>query len=211
VKKKNNQAEKKIRVMLVDDHSGMREALRKIINSEPDLTVVAEANGGRTALELLGRSKPDVILMDGSMPEMNGIETTRQLKQLHSAVRIIGLTLYEEATYLEEMVAAGASGYVLKAGEPANVVKAIRAVAAGGTYFDKVVPRRSSAGMQNRPLLGQLTADEMAVMKLLADGQTNAEIAADLELALPIVERHRAAAMKKLGLRSRAELVRLNV
>ena len=197
--------------MLVDDHSGMREALRKIINSEPDLTVVAEANGGRTALELLGRSKPDVILMDGSMPEMNGIETTRQLKQLHSAVRIIGLTLYEEATYLEEMVAAGASGYVLKAGEPANVVKAIRAVAAGGTYFDKVVPRRSSAGMQNRPLLGQLTADEMAVMKLLADGQTNAEIAADLELALPIVERHRAAAMKKLGLRSRAELVRLNV
>lgn len=197
--------------MLVDDHSGMREALRKIINSEPDLTVVAEANGGRTALELLGRSKPDVILMDGSMPEMNGIETTRQLKQLHSAVRIIGLTLYEEATYLEEMVAAGASGYVLKAGEPANVVKAIRAVAAGGTYFDKVVPRRSSAGMQNRPLLGQLTADELAVMKLLADGQTNAEIAADLELALPIVERHRAAAMKKLGLRSRAELVRLNV
>jgi DNA-binding NarL/FixJ family response regulator len=211
VKKKNNQAEKKIRVMLVDDHSGMREALRKIINSNPDLTVVAEANGGRAALELIGRSKPDVILMDGSMPEMNGIETTRQLKQLHSAVRIIGLTLYEEATYLEEMVAAGASGYVLKAGEPANVVKAIRAVAAGGTYFDKAVPRRSSAGMQNRPLLGQLTADEMAVMKLLADGQTNAEIAADLELALPVVERHRAAAMKKLGLRSRAELVRLNV
>jgi DNA-binding NarL/FixJ family response regulator len=211
VKKKNNQAEKKIRVMLVDDHSGMREALRKIINSNPDLTVVAEANGGRAALELIGRSKPDVILMDGSMPEMNGIETTRQLKQLHSGVRIIGLTLYEEATYLEEMVAAGASGYVLKAGEPAKVVKAIRAVAAGGTYFDKVVPRRSSAGMQNRPLLGQLTADEMAVMKLLADGQTNAEIAADLELALPVVERHRAAAMKKLGLRSRAELVRLNV
>jgi len=197
--------------MLVDDHSGMREALRKIINSEPDLTVVAEANGGRAALELLGRSKPDVVLMDGSMPEMNGIETTRQLKQLHSAVRIIGLTLYEEATYLEEMVAAGASGYMLKAGEPANVVKAIRAVAAGGTYFDKAVPRRSSAGMQNRPLLRQLTADEMAVMKLLADGQTNAEIAADLELALPVVERHRAAAMKKLGLRSRAELVRLNV
>jgi DNA-binding NarL/FixJ family response regulator len=211
VKKKNNQAKKKIRVMLVDDHSGMREALRKIINSEPDLTVVAEANGGRAALELLGRSKPDVVLMDGSMPEMNGIETTRQLKQLHSAVRIIGLTLYEEATYLEEMVAAGASGYMLKAGEPANVVKAIRAVAAGGTYFDKAVPRRSSAGMQNRPLLRQLTADEMAVMKLLADGQTNAEIAADLELALPVVERHRAAAMKKLGLRSRAELVRLNV
>jgi DNA-binding NarL/FixJ family response regulator len=211
VKRKNNQAEKKIRVMLVDDHSGMREALRKVINSEPDLTVVAEANGGRTALELVGRSKPNVILMDGSMPEMNGIEATRQLKQLHSAVRIIGLTLYEGATYLEEMVAAGASGYVLKAGEPAQVIKAIRAVAAGGTYFDKVVPRRSSAGVQNRPLLGQLTAEEMAVMKLLADGQTNAEIAADLELALPVVEKHRAAAMKKLGVRNRAELVRLNV
>jgi DNA-binding NarL/FixJ family response regulator len=211
VKKKNNQAEKKIRVMLVDDHSGMREALRKIINLEPDLTVVAEADGGRTALELLSRSKPDVVLMDGSMPEMNGIETTRKLKQLHSAVRIIGLTLYEEATYLEEMVGAGASGYVLKAGEPAKVVKAIRAVAAGGTYFDKVVPWRSSAGIQNRPLLTQLTADEMAVMKLLADGQTNAEIAADLELALPVVERHRAAVMKKLRVRNRAELVRLNV
>jgi DNA-binding NarL/FixJ family response regulator len=211
VKKKNNQAEKKIRVMLVDDHSGMREALRKIINSNPDLTVVAEADGGRTALELVGRSKPDVILMDGSMPEMNGIEATRQLKQLNSGVRIIGLTLYEETTYLEEMVAAGASGYILKAGEPANVIKAIRAVAAGGTYFDKALPRRSSAGMQNRPLLRQLTADEMAVMKLLADGQTNVEIAADLKLALPVVERHRAAVMKKLGVRNRAELVRLNV
>jgi len=207
----NNQAEKKIRVMLVDDHAGMREALRTIINWEPDLTVVAEADGGRTALELIERAESDVVLMDASMPQMSGIEATRRLKQLHPAVKIICLTLYEEITYLEEMVAAGASAYVLKSGGPTNVTKAIRAVAAGGSYFDKVIPCGPSAATQDRAVIEELSPDELAVVKLLANGQTNAEISAELELTIPVVEMRRTAAMKKLGVRSRAELVRAAV
>lgn len=195
--------------MLVDDHAGMREALRTIINAEGDMAVVAEADGGRAALELLEDAKPDVVLMDGSMPEMNGMEATRQLKRCQVAIKIIGLTLYDESAYLEEMIAAGARGYVLKTDAPTNVAKAIRAVAAGGSYFDNLVPRRSAVTSEDEPVVEELSADELEVIKRIADGRTNLEIGADLEFSLSVVERHRTAAMKKLGLRSRAELVRV--
>jgi DNA-binding NarL/FixJ family response regulator len=209
MKKKRNQSEAKIRVLLVDDHAGMRDALRTFINSEPDLAVVAEAANGHSALEVFRRTTPDVVLMDGSMPGKNGIEVTRELRQLQPAVRIIGLTLYESSTYLEDMIAAGAKGYVLKTAAPTNVAAAIRAVAAGRTYFDKNIPRRSSASAHKRPVMGELSEDEAAVVKRVADGQTNAEIAAALEVSLPVVEKHRTAAMKKLNVRSRAELARV--
>src|SRR4029077_11679120 len=107
MKKKKNQSEAKIRVLLVDDHAGMRDALRTFINSEPDLAVVAEAASGHTALGVFRRTTPDVVLMDGSMPGKNGIEVTHELRQFQPAVRIIGLTLYESSTYLEDMIAAG--------------------------------------------------------------------------------------------------------
>lgn len=209
MKKKNTKGDAKIRVMVVDDHPGMREALRIIVNSEPDLTVVSEAESGRSAIDLLRHTKVDVVLMDGSMPEMNGIEATRQLTELQPAVKIIGLTLYQEATYLEEMIAAGARGYVSKTGDPTNVAKAIRTVAADGTYLDQSVFRHSSPAPQDRPVTEELTAIEIAVLKRLANGRTNAEIAADLSLTLSVVQTHRSAAMKKLSLRSRAELTRV--
>ena len=209
MKKKRNQSESKIRVLLVDDHAGMRDALRTFINSEPDLTVVAEAANGRSAVDVVRRKTPDVVLMDGSMPGKNGIEVTRELRQLQPAVRVIGLTLYESAAYLEDMIAAGARGYVLKTAAPTNVAEAIRAVAAGRTYFDENIPRRSSASAQKQPVIDELSEEETAVMKRLADGQTNDEIAADLEVTLPVVERRRTAAMKKLNVRSRAELARV--
>jgi DNA-binding NarL/FixJ family response regulator len=209
MKKKNNQNEAKIRVLLVDDHAGMREALRTFINSEPDLTVVAEAANGHTALDEFRRAAPDVVLMDGSMPGMNGIKATHQLRQLQPAVRIIALTLYESSTYLEDMTAAGAKGYVSKTGPPTHVAEAIRAVAAGKTYFEQSIPRRSSASAHNQPVPEALSADELAVLRRVADGQTYDEIAADLDVILPVVEKHRTAAMKKLNVRSRAELARM--
>ena len=210
MKKKKNQSEAKIRVLLVDDHAGMRDALRTFINSEPDLAVVGEAADGNSALDEFRRTTPDVVLMDGSMPGKNGIEVTHELKQRQPAVRVIGLTLYGSSTYLEDMIAAGAKGYVLKTGAPTKVAEAIRAVAAGRTYFDKNIPRRSSALAGHRQSMrDELSKDEAAVVKRLADGQTNAEIAADLELTLPVVERRRTAAMKKLNVRSRAELARV--
>ncbi len=193
----------------MDDHSGMRAALRTMINAEPDLVVVAEADGSKSGVELLGSAKPDVVLMDGSMPGMNGMDVTRLLRELQPSVRVIALTLYEELTYLEEMIAAGAKGYVLKTEAPVNLAKAIRAVAAGDTFFDNLIPRSSSAAAPDELVHEKLNADELAIVKRLANGQTNIQIAADLKLALPVVEKHRNAAMKKLGLRSRADLVRV--
>jgi len=209
MKRKKKQSEPKIRVLLVDDHAGMRDAVRTFINSEPDLAVVGEADSGHAALDVFSRTMPDVVLMDGSMPGKNGIAVTYELRQLQPAVRIIGLTLYESSTYLEDMIAAGAKGYVSKTAAPTNIAEAIRAVAAGRTYFDANIPRRSSAPAHNKPVMDKLSDEEAAVVKRLADGQTNAEIAAALEVSLPIVESHRTAAMKKLNVRSRAELARV--
>lgn len=208
-KKKERPTKEKIRVMVVDDHALLREVLRKLINLQPDLEVVAEANGGRVALQLLPQTNPDVVLMDGSMPEMNGIEATSRLRKLQPDIKIIALTLYEQTMYLEEMVAMGASGFVLKTAEPTNLLEAIRTIAAGGTYFDPAIPQRSApiaAAASNRE---ELTADELKVAKRLANGQTSAEIAASLGLNIPAVEAHRSAALKKLGLSSRAGLVRV--
>jgi DNA-binding NarL/FixJ family response regulator len=206
--KKRKQSEAKIRVLLVDDHAGMRDALRRFINLQPDLSVIAEADG-HSALEVFTRTMPDVVLMDGSMPGKNGIEVTHELRQLHPAVKVIGLTLYESSAYLEDMIAAGAKGYVLKTGAATHVAEAIRAVAAGKTYFDENVQRRSSASARNHSVAHKLSEHELAVVKRLADGQSNAEIATALGVSLPVVERHRATAMKKLNVRSRAELARV--
>ena len=199
----------KIRVMLVDDHPVMRAALRAIISAQPDLTIVAEADGGQAAIDLLEDARPEVVLMDGSMPEMNGMETTRRLRQLQPDLKVIGLTLYEQTTYLEEMIEVGASGYVLKTGSPSEIVEAVRTVARGGTYFAPSIPRRSPATAPERVATGELSTDELAVAKLLANGRTNREIASSLGLSLAVVETRRAAAMNKLGLRTRAELVRV--
>ena len=206
---KKKRRPEKIRVMLVEDHAVLRDTLRNLINRQPDLEVVGEANGGRAALQLFPRIKPGVVLMDGSMPDMSGIETTRRLKQIEPKAKIIGLSFYGESTYLEEMEAVGANGYLVKTGEPENVMNAIRIVSAGGTYFDPVIPRPRTRAARAARGTERLTASELAVAKFLANGRTNAEIAVSLGLKIPAVEKHRAAAMKKLGLNSRAGLVRL--
>jgi DNA-binding NarL/FixJ family response regulator len=214
MKKERTQPEDRIRVMLVDNHEIMREGLRTLLASQPDVAVVAEAESGRAALRLMPRIKPDVILMDSSMPQMSGAETTRRLKKLWPGAKIIGLTLYEESAYLEEMHSSGAQGYVLKSGPPAQLIQAVRTVAAGGTYFDPAVPRQSNPHAQPETgippsALGDLSADELAVAKLLAEGHTNDEIAAALGLPASTVAMHRTDAMAKLGVRSRAELARI--
>ena len=182
--------------MIVDDHALIRQALKTVIDAEAGLVVVAEADSGRAAIDLFERNRPDVILMDGSMPEMNGIETTRRLKHLEPKVKIIGLTLYSQSTYLEEMVAVGASGYLVKTGSPENLINAIRVVDNGGTYLDPAVPRCAAAVAHKRSSTQKLTTDEMAVAKLLVNGQTNTEIADSLGLKIQVVETHRAAAVK---------------
>jgi DNA-binding NarL/FixJ family response regulator len=198
-----------IRIMIVDDHPMMREALRMIVQLEADFMIAAEAESGQMAIDSLAEAKPDVVLMDGSMPEMNGMETTRRLRELQPDLKIVGLTLYEQTTYLEEMIEAGASGYVLKTGSPVEIVKAVRTVAAGGTYFDQSIPRQTSTSARRRMPRRELSGEELAVAKLLANGRTKNEIAESLGVSISEVDARRAAVMGKLGLRSRAELVRM--
>ena len=198
-----------IRVMLVDDHEMMRDALRNIIVLEPDLNVVAEVGSGRKAINSLRRANPDVVLMDASMPEMNGMETTRRLRKLRPTLKIIGVTLYEQTTYLDEMIEAGASGYVLKSGAPSEIIKAIRMVAKGGTYFAFSVPRRATPSDGEKLSERELSAEELAVVKLVAWGMTKTEVASSLNVSVGEVDAQRAGAMRKLGLRNRAELVRV--
>jgi DNA-binding NarL/FixJ family response regulator len=206
---KKKQKQNRIRVMVVDDHAGLRKALHSIIKLRPDLEVVAEANNGERALELFPVIKPDVVLMDGSMPGMNGIEATLQLRKLQPDARIIALTLYEQSMYLEEMAAAGARGFIVKTGDPEQLFEAIRTVAAGGTYFDSSVTRLSPPGAPPASTPKKLTSNESAVAKLLANGRTNGEIANSLGIAIEAVEKYRTAAMKKLGVHNRAGLVRI--
>lgn len=209
MKKTVRSRQKKIRVMIVDDHPLIRETLRKIIEAEPDLIVAAEAGAGPVALDLVDGVRPNVILMDGSMPEMSGIETTKRLKKIQPKAKIIGLTLYAQSTYLEEMVAVGASGYLLKSSPPEDVIDAIRVVSGGGTWFDPAVPRRAAVTAPKPSVTEKLTGRELSVAKLLADGLTNSEIAGSLGLKVPAVETLRTSALKKLGVRSRAQLVRI--
>ena len=170
---------------------------------------VTTAADGQDALAKIEFSTPDLILSDTRLPRVDGYELVRRLKQIQPKAKIIGLTFYGESTYLEEMAAVGASGYLVKTGEPENVMNAIRIVSDGGTYFDPAVPRRPAPAARAASATEKLTANELAVAKFLANGRTNAEVAVSLGLKIPVVEMHRAAAMKKLGLRSRAGLVRL--
>jgi DNA-binding NarL/FixJ family response regulator len=200
--------ETKIRVMIVDDHTLMRDTLRNILSLESDLMVVAEAESGAAAIDSFAKANPDVVLMDGSMPGMNGMETTRRLHKLRPNLKIVGLTLYAQTIYVEEMIEVGASGYVLKTGPPSDIVQAIRIVAGGGTYFDPSIPRRVGPADREIPT-AELNGVELAVTKLIARGRTKNEITTLLGLTGAEVDAHRTAAMGKLGLKSRAELVRV--
>jgi DNA-binding NarL/FixJ family response regulator len=209
MKEREKPAQTKIRVMIVDDHELMRDALAAIVSLDPDLLIAAAVESGQAAIDSLSRTYPDVVLMDGSMPGMNGMETTRRLRALQPGLKIIGLTLYDQTTYLEEMIEVGASGYVLKTSPPAEIVQAVRTVAGGGTYFDRSIPRRTSATVRGLMPIGELNSEELAVAKLLAGGRTKNEIAESLGVGIAEVETRRSAAMGKLGLHSRAQLVRI--
>jgi DNA-binding NarL/FixJ family response regulator len=207
MKKKTGTA--KTRVMIVDDHISMRAALRTVINLEDDLLLVAEMESGEAAIAALGAARPDIVLMDSSMSGMNGMETTRRLRELQPDLKIIGITLYEETSYLEEMIELGACGYVLKSGSPSEIIKAIRTVAAGGTWFDPSIPRRVRAPGGGGTMSERLSNEELEVAKFLANGQTRSEIATLLGLSVAQVDARRQAAMSKLGARNRAELARV--
>jgi DNA-binding NarL/FixJ family response regulator len=181
------------------------------------MEVVGEAADGVAALERAGATNPDVVILDISMPRTNGMIAAKTLKQRQPDVRIIALTRHEDQRYVEELLRAGASGYVLKQSAPADLLKAVRAVAAGGIYLDPSMTARVADGLLGAPRQplaeagAKLTDRETEVLRLVAIGYSNVEIAAQLNISVKTVEVHKANAMRKLGLSGRVDVIRYGV
>jgi DNA-binding NarL/FixJ family response regulator len=202
------------RIVLADDHPIVLNGLRNLIRAETDLDLVGEAATGLEALKVIRDKRPDVAVVDISMPELNGILLSRRIAEELPLVRLLVLTLHEDRAYLRQALDAGVRGYVLKRAAAENLVQAIRAVVSGGLYVDpaiagsiaKATPRRN--GRPGDGAAPDLTVRESEVLKLVALGFTNKEIARRLDVSVKSAETYRARGVEKLGLRTRAELVR---
>ncbi len=203
-----------LRVLLADDHVTVRHGLKLLIDGQDDMKVVAEASDGATAVQRAIELKPDVVVMDISMPGMNGLVATRTLKEQQPDMAVVTLTRHGDDAYLQELLRAGVSGYVLKQSAPAELLQAIRVAAAGGQYLDSTLTARVTAGFLAREgrRVGKVAATisdrESGVLRLIASGYSNKEIAARLDLSVKTVEAHKANAMRKLGLAGRIDIVR---
>jgi two-component system, NarL family, response regulator NreC len=200
-----------VRVLIVDDHAVVRAGLALLVNAETDLEAVGEAGNAREAILEARTAKPDVILMDVMMPEQSGIEAVPQLLHEHPGVKVLVLSMQDDPRYVREAFEAGASGYVLKEAADAEVVAAIREVAGGGRYVHPELGARlvaAETAERRRAEEDPLSDREREVLRLLALGHTNQEIAKQLYISVRTAETHRAHIMQKLRLSSRAELVR---
>ena len=203
------------RIILVEDHVVVRQGLRALLADEPDIEIVGEASNGREALQRVQELQPDLALMDISMPSLNGIEATRQIRQQHPEVRIVILSMHSNEEFVFQVLQAGASGYVLKHSDSSEILMAIRAALAGGSYLspqisraviDDYVRRGEDPGRGSK--LDQITPREREVLQLLAEGLSNQAIARQLSISVKTVESHRSSIMSKLGLNNKTELVR---
>jgi two-component system, NarL family, response regulator NreC len=203
----------KIRVLIADDHAILREGVRALLNTTEDIEVVGEASDGREAIERSKALDPDVVLMDLSMPGLGGLEATLELKKLGLRARVLILSQYEDREYVRRLLKAGVSGYVLKKSAGAELAGAIRAVHRGGLVLDPEVARtameeaRAPAPAEVEPY-ETLTDREKQVLKLVAEGHSNKEVAEVLGISVKTAMSHRERVMEKLGVHNRTELVR---
>ena len=203
-----------LRIVLADDHVMMREGLKSLVNAQPDMEVVGEAGDGCEALALVRGLRPDVVVMDISMPGLNGIEATEQLKAQGVKAKVLVLTAYDDNGYLRQLLEAGASGYVLKKAAAEELVQAIRVVAAGGVFLDPALAGKVVNGYVGRKKLrgalqgGALSGREEEVLRLVAWGYTNKEVAGYLNISVKTVETHKTNLMEKLDLSGRSDIVR---
>jgi DNA-binding NarL/FixJ family response regulator len=207
-------AVRRLRIVLADDHATVRQALRLLIDAQPDLMVVAEAGDGRAALQLAQELDPDVVVMDISMPGTSGLTATRVVKEAHPHVAIVVLTRHADDAYLHEMLRAGAAAFVLKQSPSTELIQAIRAAAAGGQYLDANVTSRVTGGLlarDSKKAGPRLTDRETEVLRMIARGYSNKEIASQLDLSVKTIEVHKANGMRKLGLRGRIDIVRFAI
>ena len=205
----------KIRVLIVDDHSLIRAGLKALLGGDPDMEVIGEASNGMEAVSRASELKPDVVLMDVSMPGKDGLEATTELRKILPEVKVLALTMHESEEYFFPMLQAGASGYVLKDTEPAELLSAIREVYQGNVYLSPLVSKfllsgylRASEKRQEEDKYADLTEREKEALRLAAQGKTNREMADELCLSVRTVEKHRASMMAKLQLRNRTELIK---
>ena len=203
----------RIRVLLVDDHTLVRQGLRCILATDEEIEVVGEAGDGRSAVELSERLQPDVVVMDLTLPELNGIEATRRIFKQEKDTKVLILTMHTDRMFVRQSLKAGARGYLVKDAEDTDLVKAVKVVGRGGSFFNAEVSRmllNDYLGEQppGDDDLTRLTGREREILQLIAEGRTNAEIAATLSLSQNTVETHRKQIMKKLDLHKTAELVR---
>jgi DNA-binding NarL/FixJ family response regulator len=202
-------------ITLCDDHPIVLGGLRNLIESEPDFEITGTATDGLAALKLINDKRPDIALIDISMPELNGIALARRLADDAPSVRVVVLTVYEDRAFLKQALDAGVRGYLLKRSAAESLIQALRAVLTGGIYVDPAIADRvfvNSAPRQGRggdkPLMPALTERESEVLKLTALGFTNKETARRLDIGVKSVETYKARGLEKLGLSTRAELVR---
>ena len=200
----------KLRILLADDHETVREGLKAILNAQSDMEVVAEAPDGQAAVEQAAALCPDVVIMDVSMPRVNGLRATQAIRETCPQVKVVTLTRHADDSYLQQLLRAGAAGYVLKQSRTSEVLQAIRAVAGGRTYIDPSLARHVAGRMGTRTAADRpsLSRREEEVLRLVAWGYSNKEIAARLALSVKTIETHKANAAQKLGLSNRIEIVR---
>ena len=202
-----------IRVLIAEDHRTVREGLEMILKAQPDIEVVGEAGDGQAAVELAKALNPDIVIMDVSMPQLNGLKATRELQRSLPNVKVLTLTRHRDDGYLQQLLRAGVSGYVLKQSSSTELLHAIRVIAGGGQYVDSALTHRvvgsfvEKSGARSTAPQREPSERESEVLRLIAWGHSNKEIATRLDLSVKTVEVHKANVMRKLGMKSRIDIV----